>query len=114
MEYRLLPLAMKVFLYSMISLLWYALSAKGNLSFTVVGDWGGKPDSPYTTPSECSVSNQMGQRAQMVGSQFTVALGDNFYYDGVTDVHDPRFKETFEASPQGGLPLFKFGLATGD
>ncbi len=40
----------------------------------------------------------MGAVAAALDSQFTVALGDNFYGFGVTNVSDPRFQETFEVS----------------
>ena len=66
------------------------------LSFLVLGDWGGQPDSPYTTPAELQLAKIMGQEATAIGSQFTLALGDNFYDTGVKSVDDPRFKETFE------------------
>ena len=85
-------------LFSTVFSICCALGARGDLAFTVVGDWGGQTSNPYTTPAECSISEQMGVRAQMIGSQFTVALGDNFYVDGVKDVDDPRFKETYEVS----------------
>ena len=38
----------------------------------------------------------MGKTAAAIDSQFTVALGDNFYDTGVKDASDPRFQETFE------------------
>lgn len=47
----------------------------------------------------------MGKKASEIGSQFTVALGDNFYLMGVSDVDDPRFKETFEVGLLG--PILK-------
>jgi len=72
--------------------------ASGALNFIVLGDWGGQDDSPYTTVGEENVAEQMGKTAAEVGSQFTLSLGDNFYENGVTDVDDPRFKETFEVS----------------
>lgn len=40
----------------------------------------------------------MGKKAAEINSQFTLALGDNFYDVGVRDVNDKRFKETFEVS----------------
>ena len=64
----------------------------------VVGDWGGQDDSPYYTDPERDVAEQMGQVAAAMGAQFTLSMGDNFYDNGVTDVDDPRFKETFEVS----------------
>ena len=67
------------------------------LNFLVVGDWGGQ-DSPYYTDPEQDVAEQMGQVAAAMGAQFTLSMGDNFYDNGVTDVDDPRFKETFEVS----------------
>lgn len=70
----------------------------GSLNFLLFGDWGGKTDSPYYTPAEVNVAGVMADKAHELGSQFTVALGDNFYTYGVKDVDDPRFKETFEAS----------------
>ena len=73
-----------------------ATAAASPLVFTVLGDWGGKKDDPFTTPAETGVAAAMGEVAASVSSQFTVALGDNFYDTGVKDVHDPRFKETFE------------------
>ncbi len=66
------------------------------LSFLVLGDWGGQPRAPYTTPAEVAIAAVMGTKAAEIGSKFTLALGDNFYDTGVRDVADLRFKETFE------------------
>ena len=67
-----------------------------SLSFLVLGDWGGQPSSPYTTPAEVKLAKTMGEIATDLDAAFTLALGDNFYDRGVSSVDDPRFKETFE------------------
>lgn len=69
-----------------------ALGSSSSLRFAVLGDWGGLPDFPYRTLVEKAVASQLGKVTQEFGSQFNLALGDNFYYDGVKDVNDPRFK----------------------
>ena len=81
-----------------VALLVAVLVAPGDaaLNFTMMGDWGGQESSPYYTDAEKSIAEQMGKKASEIGSMFTVALGDNFYSHGVTDVDDARFKETFE------------------
>lgn len=66
------------------------------LNFLVLGDWGGKPEYPYTTEAETRIASVMGKVASDMNSQFTLALGDNFYDTGVKDVYDHRFKYTFE------------------
>ncbi len=66
------------------------------LNFMVLGDWGGQTFSPYTTTAQRAVAKVMGVEGTTIGSQFTFALGDNFYSYGVKDVNDKRFKETFE------------------
>ena len=60
--------------------------------FIVMGDWGGLPDFPYRTPVEKAVGDEMGKIADYLDIQFVLALGDNFYFDGIKDVDDPRFK----------------------
>ena len=70
----------------------------GELTFLVVGDWGGQDDDPYYTDGEARVADSMGEIGKLLGSQFTISLGDNFYDSGVKSVNDPRFKETFEVS----------------
>lgn len=80
--------------------------AQAQLNFMILGDWGGQPVAPYTTDAEREVAEQLGKTAASVGSQFTLALGDNFYDTGVKDVHDPRFQETFEVSTM--LDLFPY------
>ena len=76
-----------------------AQGENGVLKFMMVGDWGGQSNKPYYTEAEMSISDQMGKTAEDIGANFTLALGDNFYDDGVTDVDDKRFKETFEVRP---------------
>ena len=70
----------------------------GSLSFMVIGDWGGQDHKPYYTDAENYCAESMGDVAKDLNSQFTIALGDNFYEDGVTDVDDKRLWETFEVS----------------
>lgn len=73
------------------------VDVSGNsLDFLVIGDWGGMSDEPYYTVGQSKVASVMGKKAQEIDSQFTLAVGDNFYEDGVKDVNDPRFSETFE------------------
>ena len=73
-------------------------SSNDSFNFVVLGDWGGQETSPYYTKAEKEISEVMGAKAKEVDAQFVLALGDNFYSHGVTDVEDPRFKETFEVS----------------
>ncbi|XP_019850709.1 PREDICTED: tartrate-resistant acid phosphatase type 5-like isoform X3 [Amphimedon queenslandica] len=68
----------------------------GDLNFLMIGDWGGMPSPPYYTDAEHVLAGVMGDKAQEISSDFTVAMGDNFYTYGVKSVDDPRFKETFE------------------
>ncbi|KAL5015661.1 hypothetical protein ScPMuIL_005250 [Solemya velum] len=81
---------------AVIVLCWEGSHGADSLSFLVVGDWGGVPYSPYSTIVEQSCAKQMGVAAKKYKTQFTLALGDNFYYSGVDSVDDKRFKETFE------------------
>ncbi|XP_064604998.1 tartrate-resistant acid phosphatase type 5-like [Liolophura sinensis] len=67
------------------------------LNFTVLGDFGGISFFPYQSPFEHAVATQMGIFVRDHGSQFILALGDNFYWKGVKDVDDPRFEQTFES-----------------
>ncbi|UJR16223.1 hypothetical protein I4U23_003133 [Adineta vaga] len=78
----------------------YDLVAKenddGTVRFFVVGDWGGLPVSPFDTPSEVAIADAMGKLGVKLNTTFQLALGDNFYYDGVQSVNDSRFQNTFE------------------
>ena len=66
------------------------------VSFLVMGDWGGIPIYPWHTPAEGHTAKAMGEETTKINSSFALALGDNFYESGVKDEHDKRFKRTFE------------------
>lgn len=84
------------FLLLVLLLLQLTQSLSQSLSFLVIGDWGGRESSPYTTAAEVSCAKQMGIYATSTSASFTVALGDNFYTYGVKNEYDSRFKTTFE------------------
>lgn len=110
--------------------------APEGLSFVVMGDWGGRPGdgcspnstcggdsdvgpTPWTSHAQVATAAGMGQVAQSLGSEFALALGDNFYFSGISvtcykeghhanstcvnpssnnrsDVFSARFNDTFE------------------
>jgi len=63
-----------------------------SLNFLILGDWGGLPTSPYRTSVEKYIAMAMNTVATQRHTQFQIALGDNFYYDGVANVKDKRFQ----------------------
>lgn len=70
-------------------------SNDGTTRFFVVGDWGGLPFLPYETPSEVAVAEAMGKLGTKLNTSFQLALGDNFYFDGVKSPTDSRFQVRF-------------------
>lgn len=71
--------------------------SESSLRFAVIGDWGGLPLPPYHTKQEVFVAHELGKTVAHWGADFIISVGDNFYYEGVKNVTDPRFKDTFEA-----------------
>ena len=67
-------------------------NSDGTTRFFVVGDWGGLPFLPYETPSEVAVAKAMGKMGQALNTSFQLALGDNFYFEGVQSPDDARFQ----------------------
>ncbi|KAK7101235.1 hypothetical protein V1264_024050 [Littorina saxatilis] len=70
--------------------------SQNSLRFLVIGDMGGLPVWPYTTPVEVGTGDEMAKIAKQYSPQFIMELGDNFYYDGVRNLQDKRFEMTFE------------------
>ncbi|HEV2363714.1 MAG TPA: tartrate-resistant acid phosphatase type 5 family protein [Caulobacteraceae bacterium] len=69
----------------------WARAAESALTFLAVGDWG--RDGAF---HQAEVAQQMGVTADAIGARFVLAVGDNFYEDGVTGVDDPKWKTSFE------------------
>jgi len=89
-----------------------------DLHFLVMGDWGGQGHSPYTTSEEENTAKGMNTVAANLGAKFSLALGDNFYSNGVTSVSDSRFEKTFEQCFDGAhlqdSAGFKFHVVAGN
>ena len=102
----MIPSTMLLFLVFFLPL--YALATaivpvkvdSDTLNYVMLGDWGGQSNYPYYTTTEKKIAASMGAKAQEIDSQFTIALGDNFYGYGVKNVDDPRFQTTFEVIPR--------------
>ncbi|HEX4050079.1 MAG TPA: tartrate-resistant acid phosphatase type 5 family protein [Steroidobacteraceae bacterium] len=62
-----------------------------SLSFLAVGDWG-----RHGQDHQRDVAVRMGESAELLGARFVMAVGDNFYENGVTGVDDPTWKSSFE------------------
>ncbi|HXC35229.1 MAG TPA: tartrate-resistant acid phosphatase type 5 family protein [Candidatus Acidoferrales bacterium] len=62
------------------------------LNFLVLGDWGRRGEL-----DQKEVAEQMGIAAQNISARFVIAVGDNFYENGVASLTDPHWQESFEA-----------------
>ncbi|BBG94621.1 purple acid phosphatase 17 [Prunus dulcis] len=70
----------------------HAIKDDGSLSFLVVGDWA--EEGSITNPQ--LLYRQMGRIGEQLDIDFVVSTGDNFYGDGLRDVNDPAFLESFK------------------
>lgn len=72
------------------------------LRFVAVGDWGGVPNAPFHTAREMANAKEIARTVQILGADFILSLGDNFYFTGVQDVNDKRFQVCAQQSGAGG------------
>lgn len=66
------------------------------VNFVAVGDWGGIDEAPFYTEAQLAAATGMNKIANEINADFMLAVGDNFYHDGVTARESARFRDTFE------------------
>ena len=66
------------------------------LNFTILGDWGGFPAPWYHTPYQTSAAKLLNKISVDQNNQFTLAIGDNFYYYGVKSLYDKAWSKTWD------------------
>jgi len=92
-------------------------SSKNYISFSAIGDWGGVSIPPYQVPWGHGVAHSVNRIAKTYDDDFVLLVGDNFYWDGVKDVNDKRFVQTFEntfSESLGNLKDMKFYMQSGN
>lgn len=79
-----------------------------------MADWGGLPFLPYDTPCEVAIADAMGKMGTKLNTSFQLALGDNFYFDGVQSVSDHRFqvRDYFKETVISCISLFLANIRT--
>lgn len=79
-----------------------ASAENAKLRFLAVGDWGGQDEYPYYTEQQRETADGMayvaGASRDVPAASFVLALGDNFYFEGVKEGgnDEQRFEATFE------------------
>lgn len=76
-------------------MIWFLTHYSGCLSleFLVMSDWGGESHPPYYNSAQTATATTMGKIALEHDIQFVLALGDNFYNQGVKNIYDERFQQ---------------------
>ncbi|CAK5075792.1 unnamed protein product [Meloidogyne enterolobii] len=69
-----------------------------SLNFVIVGDIGGLPIYPYYSYAQKRVAEAISNVVLEQGEplNFVINVGDNFYFNGVSDIFDSRFEDSFE------------------
>ena len=76
----------------LLSSLWSSSSA---FTFLAVGDWGAAPGDSKKTRTMNKVAQSLTNYAAQSSPKFVLAMGDNFYDDGVTSTTDPQWESTW-------------------
>lgn len=76
----------------LLPLLAHCTAPASTLRFVAVGDWGGVPNAPFHTAREMANAKEIARTVQIMGADFIMSLGDNFYFTGVHDANDKRFQ----------------------
>ena len=72
--------------------------ASVDTNMLIVGDWGGMDFPPYFTPGQKTTAAGMDVIGTKLNVGAVLALGDNFYFDGIyTDENAHRFEDTWNA-----------------
>ena len=64
-------------------------NVKDSFNFLLIGDWG------WNSYNQSLTAYEMGVYAWLYSAEFVIALGDNFYNDGVSSIHDSLWNTAF-------------------